>query len=245
MAAAEVGIGLAMVLLIYRNRRSARSRRARRHEGLSVKCGSCSTRGSSRSSRPISFVDHPLSASGCPSRAPRSASPRSGRPSSSSCGTAFQWIQQVEDAERGEGLFSAFGRSVIAPPRLPKASLQHRVVAPIIKSVNWFDIGGVKWPIGSSRRPGRADGVSSRSSRCSCTSSRSSTCAATGASPTSTRRSACSPRDAPPWSRREHDPDDPRLGAHGPLLVHADRALVGGVAERRRRPEGLLHHPNR
>ena len=62
--------------------------------------------------------------------------------------TAFQWIQQVEDAKSAEeGLFSAFGRSVIAP--LAEGESQHRVVAPIIKSVNWFDIGGVKWPIGS------------------------------------------------------------------------------------------------
>ncbi len=61
--------------------------------------------------------------------------------------TAFQWIQQVEDAKSAEeGLLSAFGRSVIAP----LAEEGHRpVVAPIIKSVNWFDIGGVKWPIGS------------------------------------------------------------------------------------------------
>ena len=36
-----------------------------------------------------------------------------------------------------------------------------------------------------------------------------------------------------------------RLGDHGPLLVHADRALVGGDAELRRRPQGVLHHPHR
>ena len=31
---------------------------------------------------------------------------------------------------------------------------------------------------------------------------------------------------------REHGPGHPRLGDHGPLLVHADRALVGGGAQR-------------
>ena len=33
----------------------------------------------------------------------------------------------------------------------------------------------------------------------------------------------------------------PRLGDHGPLLVPADRPLVGGRAQRPRRPEGVLH----
>ena len=63
-----------------------------------------------------------------------------------SCVTAYYWIQQVEDAKSAEeGLFSAFGRTVVAP-----LAEEHRpVVAPIIKSVNWFDIGGVRWPIGS------------------------------------------------------------------------------------------------
>ena len=60
--------------------------------------------------------------------------------------TAYQWIQRVDDAKSAnEGLLGAFGRSVITP-----LAEEHRpVVAPVIKSVSWFDIGGVKWPIGS------------------------------------------------------------------------------------------------
>ena len=62
--------------------------------------------------------------------------------------TAFQWIQRVEDAKGAEeGLLAAFGRTVIAP--IAEAEHHRPVVAPIIKSVNWFDIGGVRWPIGS------------------------------------------------------------------------------------------------
>ena len=49
-------------------------------------------------------------------------------------------------------------------------------------------------------------------------------------------------RDGP---RREHGPADPRLGDHGPLLVHAHRPLVGGVPERPRRPQGVLHGARR
>ena len=37
----------------------------------------------------------------------------------------------------------------------------------------------------------------------------------------------------------------PRLGDHGPLLVHADRALVGGGGQRPRRAEGVLHGARR
>ena len=62
-------------------------------------------------------------------------------------GTAVQWIQRVDDAKSAEeGVLAAFGRSVIAP----LAEEGHRpVVAPVIKSVNWLEIGGVRWPIGS------------------------------------------------------------------------------------------------
>ena len=35
-------------------------------------------------------------------------------------------------------------------------------------------------------------------------------------------------------ARREHGPADPRLGDHGSLLVHADRALVGGAGQQPR-----------
>jgi len=45
--------------------------------------------------------------------------------------------------------------------------------------------------------------------------------------------------------RREHDPADPRLGDHGPLLLHAHRPLVGGGREQPGRAQGVLHHPHR
>ena len=44
---------------------------------------------------------------------------------------------------------------------------------------------------------------------------------------------------------REHGPADPRLGDHGPVLVPADRALVGGRAQRPRRREGVPHRARR
>jgi hypothetical protein len=49
-------------------------------------------------------------------------------------------------------------------------------------------------------------------------------------------------RDGP---RREHRAVHPRLGDHGSLLVHADRALVGGAGEQPRRTEGVLHRSRR
>ena len=41
----------------------------------------------------------------------------------------------------------------------------------------------------------------------------------------------------------EHAADDRGLGAGGPLLVRAHRALVGGEAELRRRAQGVPHQP--
>ncbi len=160
--------------------------------------------------------------------------------------TAFQWIQRVEDAKGAEeGLLSAFGRTVIAP--LAEAEHHRPVVAPIIKSVNWFDIGGVRWPIGS-----QVDGL----------------VAAMLVMVTiisllvhifsleymrGDRRythyfaflSLFTCGMLTLVSVGQHDPDDPRLGDHGSLLVHPDRALVGGVPERPSRAEGVLHHPHR
>ena len=43
----------------------------------------------------------------------------------------------------------------------------------------------------------------------------------------------------------QHAADARRLGARRPLLVHADRALVGGEAELRRRAQGVPHHAYR
>ena len=43
----------------------------------------------------------------------------------------------------------------------------------------------------------------------------------------------------------EHGPADPRLGDHGPVLVHADRALVGGRGQQPCRAQGVLHGPRR
>ena len=52
-------------------------------------------------------------------------------------------------------------------------------------------------------------------------------------------------RHAGDGPRREHGPADPRLGDHGPLLVPAHRALVGGGGQRPRRAEGVLHRARR
>ena len=45
--------------------------------------------------------------------------------------------------------------------------------------------------------------------------------------------------------RRQHAEMLVGLGAGRPLLVHADRPLVGGEAELRRGPQGVPHHPHR
>ena len=44
---------------------------------------------------------------------------------------------------------------------------------------------------------------------------------------------------------REHGAAHPRLGDHGPLLVHADWALVGGAGEQPGCAQGVLHRPRR
>ena len=43
----------------------------------------------------------------------------------------------------------------------------------------------------------------------------------------------------------QHAADARRLGARRPLLLHADRSLVGGEAELRRRAQGVPHDPYR
>ena len=43
----------------------------------------------------------------------------------------------------------------------------------------------------------------------------------------------------------QHGAVDPRLGDHGPVLVPADRALVGGTGQQRGRAQGVLHRPRR
>ncbi len=44
---------------------------------------------------------------------------------------------------------------------------------------------------------------------------------------------------------REHGPAHLGLGDHGPLLVHADRALVGGRLQQPLGTQGVLHRPRR
>ena len=51
--------------------------------------------------------------------------------------------------------------------------------------------------------------------------------------------------DAAARRRRQHAAAARRLGARRRVLVHADRPLVGGEAEQRRRAEGVPHHPHR
>ena len=46
-------------------------------------------------------------------------------------------------------------------------------------------------------------------------------------------------------ARARHGAADPRLGDHGPLLVHADRALVGGAGQQPGGVQGLLHRARR
>ncbi len=51
--------------------------------------------------------------------------------------------------------------------------------------------------------------------------------------------------DAAAGRRRQHAPAPRGLGAGRPVLVHADRALVGGEAQLRRRAQGVPHDPHR
>ena len=52
-------------------------------------------------------------------------------------------------------------------------------------------------------------------------------------------------RHARDGARTEHGAAHPRLGDHGPLLVPADRALVGGGGQQPGRPQGVLHRARR
>ena len=52
-------------------------------------------------------------------------------------------------------------------------------------------------------------------------------------------------RHAGDGPRREHGAADPRLGDHGPVLVPADRALVGGAGNSRAAAEGVPHRARR
>jgi NADH-quinone oxidoreductase subunit L len=63
-------------------------------------------------------------------------------------GTAFQWVQRVEDAGHGEGalgLVSSIGQAVM--PRAAEG--EHALVAPVIESWTWWQAGGLKFGIGS------------------------------------------------------------------------------------------------
>ena len=51
--------------------------------------------------------------------------------------------------------------------------------------------------------------------------------------------------DAVARRRRQHTADARRVGARRPLFVHADRALVGGEAQLRRRAQGVPDHTHR
>ena len=65
--------------------------------------------------------------------------------------TTIQWVQRVEDAGGGEehGLLRAVGRTILRPLAQEGEEHAEAVVAPVIKTFTWFDIGGVKWTIGS------------------------------------------------------------------------------------------------
>ena len=162
------------------------------------------------------------------------------------CGALVQWIKRVQDAERRRRR-DRRARPQHRPPRRRGRRRGARCCRSL-HHVTWFQNGGrAAHRRHPDRRPRRDDDVRRHArSRCSCTSTRSSTCAATAASPTSTPR--CQPLhrvDAAARRRRQHAAAARRLGARRPLLVHADRALVGGEAQLRRRAQGVPHHPHR
>ena len=68
---------------------------------------------------------------------------------------------------------------------------------------------------------------------------------ATGATPTTSPSCRCSPPRCCSSCCREHAADDRRLGAGRRLLLRADRPLVGGETQLRRRPQGVPHQPRR
>ncbi len=115
-------------------------------------------------------------------------------------------------------------------------------------TITWWQNGGVevrrRHP---DRRPRRDDAVRRHArSRCSCTSTRPRTCAATVRY--TYFYAVLSLFTASMLLLVVADntlADARRLGARRPLLVHADRALVGGEAEHRRRAQGVPHHPHR
>ena len=99
----------------------------------------------------------------------------------------------------------------------------------------------------AARRPVGDDALRRHArSRCWCTSTPPTTCTATAATPTTSPSSACSPPSMLFFVISvEHAADARRLGAGRPLLVRAHRALVGGEAQLRRRPQGVPHQPRR
>jgi NADH-quinone oxidoreductase subunit L len=71
------------------------------------------------------------------------------------CGTAYQWIQRVSDAEPGGGhggkeealgVIGALGRSV---GRLAAESGEHTVVKPVTHGFTWLDLGGIRLGAGA------------------------------------------------------------------------------------------------
>ena len=143
IAAAEVGVGLAIVLLIYRNRRSIDLDDVDRDEGLSAPM--CVPR--ARVADPahpggLVLADHLLRQAPAVRRASEIGIAALGASFVLSLVHRVQWIQRVEDAERTaeEGLLAAFGRDERGRCRsAERPSIDRPVVAPIIKSVNWFD----------------------------------------------------------------------------------------------------------
>ena len=265
IAAAEVGVGLAIVLLIYRNRRSVDLDEVDRDEGLRPPDGW--------------FLEHayiiPLIPAASfflilffgkrlPTRAPRSASPPSASascwrspPTSSGASTSTTPSTRPSHARGGDGDGEPARRRRRRRrgrrPRTGEAAAEaarrtrefdgrarHEVVDVVVeRRASTFTVGML------ARRARRDDAVR-----------RHADLAARARLQHRLRRRrpalhpllrlpvACSPRRCSALvMSREHPPAPHLLGAGGPVLVRAHRALVGGEAELRRRPQGLHHQP--
>ena len=166
-------------------------------------------------------------------------------------GTAFQWIQHFDESQHGTGeetvhSLARFGRMFL-PSAEEGGEHAYTYVQPIIREWTWWQSGGVALRLRPAhRRPRRRDAAARRVhldagadllAR-----------VPQGRSPLHAllrRPHAVLGRDARHGPRPEHGPADPRLGDHGPLLVHADRALVGGRGQQPCRAQGVLHRPRR
>ena len=160
-----------------------------------------------------------------------------------SCVAVYQWIDRVESASGGENGLRALGRSVIGA----EGGHGEPVVTPIIHHITWWQNGSTEFGVGI-----RMDGLAvmmlfvvtpDLAAR-----ARLQHRIPQGRRPLHALLRDAQPvhgRDAHARRRRQHAADAPRVGRRGPLLVRADRSLVGGRREQPRRAQGVPHHPHR